>query len=53
MSKPTKLFDLQCNGAVLIRKRDMKFINAMKNTYKKQAQYRGCVFTIHYNSTQS
>ena len=51
MSKPTKLFDLYCNGAILLQQKSMGFINAMKNTYKKQLQYKGCKFTTKYNST--
>lgn len=48
-----KLFDLCCNGKVIIRKRKMDFINCMKNTYKKLPLYRGCFFEVKYNCTIS
>lgn len=47
----TKLFDLMCNGSVLLQAKPMPFIKAMQNGYKKQSQYKGCKFEIKYNST--
>lgn len=47
----TKLFDLYCNGNILIRMRPMAFIKSMQNKYKKQTQYIGCKFEIKYNSS--
>ena len=47
----TKLFDLYCNGSVILQMRSMALCKAMERRNKKMAQYRGCTFKIVYNST--
>ena len=49
--KPTKLFDLYCNGNIVIAAKPMAFCKAMENTYKKGQWGRNCSFQIKYNST--
>lgn len=47
-----KLFDLRCNGFIKVRQRPMPMVKAMMNMYKSQSLYKGCRFTISYNSIQ-
>lgn len=46
-----KLFDLYCQGSILVRQKPMGYIKAMQNIYKKQTLYRGCKFEIKYNGS--
>lgn len=46
-----KLFDLLINDQVMIRQRPMSFICAMRSKFKREANYKNCVFTIKYNSS--
>lgn len=45
------MFDLLCNNEYLIKQKPISLVKAMENVYKKQEQYKGCIFTIKYNST--
>ena len=44
-----KLFDLYCQGSIIIRQRPMSFVMAMKNKLSKEQQYKGCKFEIKFN----
>jgi len=46
-----KLFDLICNGAVIIRQKPIGLIKAMEAIYKKRPEYKGAIFKVKYNTT--
>lgn len=48
----TKLFDLYCNGEVVLRQRSMGVCCSTRNRMMRLLNYRGCKWEIKYNSTQ-
>lgn len=47
----TKLFDLYCNGTVIVRMRSMGVCCSVMARNKRLLMYKNCKFEIKYNST--